>query len=470
VAEKDQNPNVIGGEKSMKVLFIDIDSIRPDHLGVYGYDAPTSPNIDELADDGIVFNRAYTANSPCMPSRAALLTGRYGLNNGVVTHEIASQTLNSPHTWQNWNGDRQDWWTLPEVLFNNRIFTCAISSFPRHPAPWFYHLWHEFHQPQEPQGSHEYFQTPRAETIVDLSLNIINQNLDDDFFMYVQFWDPHMPYNRSESEIDRFQRINLPKYPTNDQIESHIEWDAHHSAKHMNISSREDLRETLAHYDAEIKYADRNIGRIFEKMKQHGIYDDTLIILTGDHGEEFGEHGLYCEHWSTYEGTQRVPLIIKPPSYVNFTNCTRDELVTNVDLPPTITNHEELQSPSGWQGQSLIPLLKDDVDRWRNHIVVDHGLYTAQRAIRSNKWKLIQTHHPGLWGSVLPEYQLFALDDDPWEQHDLSESHSDIVDELKQKMAIWVTEHLGRNEDELHAVARTNPAGYELTKNDWNGV
>lgn len=118
----------------MPVVHIDIDSLRADHLGTYGYDAPTSPNIDELADDAVQFERMYVANSPCMPSRAAFLTGRYGLNNGVETHGVRGQQLHSAHNWEFDDGNphtqRRDYWTLPELFFQERIQSVAISSFP----------------------------------------------------------------------------------------------------------------------------------------------------------------------------------------------------------------------------------------------------------------------------------------------------------------------------------------------------
>lgn len=457
----------------MKVVFIDIDSLRPDHIGAYGYEMETTPNIDELADDGIVFNRAYAANSPCMPSRAALLTGRYGINNGVETHRVPGRTLNWPHTWEGVENSPEEWWTLPELFFKCGITACAISSFPRHPAPWFYHVWNEFTNPLEPAGPNEYFQTVRADTIADIALNKINQEADEDLLLYAQFWDPHTPYNRSREEIEQFSDVELPEFPTEDQIAAHNEWDAWHSANQEGISNREDLRETIAHYDAEIRFADHNVGRILNTLKENSIYEDSLVIVTADHGEEFGEHGLYREHWSTYDGTQRVPLIVKPPQNIEHESRTENKLVTNVDLPPTIADCAGFQIPSSWQGRSLRPLLHDGDTDWRNFIVVDHGLYTAQRAVRTDRWKFIYTYHPGMWSGVLDEKQLFDMKKDPWEQENIAPSHPDVVEDLEQKMELWAENHVGNSEDSLHAVARDGPAGeemYEAMKKDWEGV
>ena len=465
----------------MKLLCIDVDSLRADHVGAYGYDRATTPNIDALIDDGVAFERGYVANSPCMPSRAGFSSGRYGIANGVETHGRQSQTMNRPASRTDWAGswteNRPDrpWWTLPELFFQNRIRTIGVSSFPRHPAPWFYHVWHEFHQPQEPdedmtvEWGHVSFQTPRASEVVDRSIDALDRT-DDDFFLYAQFWDPHAPYNRSDEEIDRFRDGDLPPHPTADQLAEHRTWDAVRSASHTGIDSREELGELIATYDAEIRYADRHIGRLLEHLRDTGQYDETLIVLMGDHGEEFGEHGLYREHWSTHDGTQRVPTVIKPPADTAVETGRRDHLVTNVDLAPTIADYLSVEPPARWQGRSLRPIVEDADADGRDAIVVDHGLYTAQRAVRTDRWKLIHTLHPGMWGGVLPEYQLYDMHDDPWEQTDVSDAHPDVVDDLDERKLVWAGRHREGSVDTLERVAEHGPSGYLSFADDFEGV
>lgn len=89
-----------------------------------------------------------------------------------------------------------------------------MSTFPRHPAPWFYHLWHEFVQPPVPDGPDENFQTVRGETVADHVTEFIRNTGDEEFFLYAQFWDPHGPYNRSADEVQRFDDVSPPPYPT----------------------------------------------------------------------------------------------------------------------------------------------------------------------------------------------------------------------------------------------------------------
>ncbi|MBB6647775.1 sulfatase family protein [Halobellus ruber] len=460
-----------------KIIYIDIDSLRADHVGTYGYSKNTTPEIDRVATDGVRFDNAYVANSPCMPSRAALMSGRYGADNGVETHGPLSQTLNTPAHSIQWAGswsdhtDDRPWWRLPELFFKNDIYTVAVSSFPRHPAPWFYHLWDTFHQPREPTGPDESFQTPRAENVVDTAIKVVNRLADSgkDFFLYVQMWDPHAPYNRTDNEIDHFADKLTHPYPTAEQIDTHREWDAWRSASHMSINDRSDLRRLVAGYDAEIAYADAEIGRLIDRLERHGLYADTTITITGDHGEEFGEHGLYREHWSTHDGTQRVPLIIKPAADINFQQGTRDHLVTNVDMPPTLAALADLPIPERWQGESLVPLFQDSDHNWRDAIVFDHGLYTAQRAVRTADWKYIRTLNPGMWGSVVPDEQLYQMSEDPWEQDNCVASAPQVRDELHTHLRTWVEEFVPET-DALQTVAADGPAGTLAFNTDFDGV
>jgi arylsulfatase A-like enzyme len=475
----------------MPVLYIDIDSLRPDHVGCYGYEQPTTPNIDELAADSVRFDRAYVASSPCMSSRAAFVSGRYGINNGLVTHGPPGQTLNSPatrrdHLWTGYDDVDEAYWTLPELFFKNRIRTAAVSSFPRHPAPWFYHLWHEFHQPQEPEGG--YFQTPRAEDIADIGIDALDRTSGEEFFMYLQFWEPHDPYLRSPEEVEPFRDAPLPPYPTAEMLEKHMDWDAFRSptdsgldrslthCEYDHIENMEALREVIAGYDAEIHYADRHVGRVLDALRERGLYDETLIVVTADHGEEFGEHGLYREHWSTHEGTQNVPLLVKPPASADVDPGSREELVTNVDMAPTLADYAGLEPPASWQGRSIRPLLEAENDAdWREFVVLDHGQYTAQRAIRTDQYKYIRTYNPGMWGGVVPEEALYDLDADPWEQENIASERPEVAEDLRKRMAAWAEAHIGPEEDPLHAAAREGPEGmHRLYLQDgydyWEGV
>ena len=456
----------------MKTVIIDVDSLRADHVQAYGYGHSTTPRIDEFAEDAILFENTYVANSPCMPSRAGLVSGRYGINNGIETHGPMSQQLDYPAEWESnpwaggWDGELEtpeDWWTLPETIFQDRTMTGAVSSFPRHPAPWFHRSWHEFHYPQEPSGDDESFQTARGEDVTDAAMSFLDRHTESDLFLYAQYWDPHGPYKRTDQEIEEFHGDLQHPYPTAEQISEHRSWETWRSASRMGVSDRDNLEELVAAYDAEIKYVDKQIGRLLDHLRSEEIYDESLIVITGDHGEEFGEHGLYREHWSTHDGTQRVPLLVKPPANRVQENGTRSQLVTNVDIAPTVVDYAGIEKSSKWDGQSLRLLIENEDASGREYVVLDHGLYTAQRAVRTDQWKYVRTYHKGMWD--LPEEQLFDMESDPWEQTDVSEDHEDVIDTATTQMESWVEAHTSENNsDTLRTVADVGPAGYQWAK------
>jgi arylsulfatase A-like enzyme len=441
----------------MNVLILDIDSLRPDHLGCYGYGKDTSPRIDGLAGDSTVFTRAYAASSPSLPSRASLMTGRYSVSHGVVSHGTEALQVDSPEYWpawrkKDWEGDLSDWWMLPERFFRSDFHAVGISSEPRHPAPWINQAWDEFHQPREPEGPMETQGTVRGEDVADRALDALKR-VENEFFMYVQFWDPHIPCNRSEEEVESF-RGELPGYLEEVEFKS----DGWNGPPSLDIEDRDDLEEIAAGYDAEISYADRQVGRLLDELERQGIYDETLVVLVGDHGEEFGENGVFREHWSVHEGTQRIPVIMKPPYSTGGER--RDELVTNVDLAPTLADYADLELPGRWQGESVRRLVEEkDAEDWREKIVVDHGLYTVQRAlIREDGKKLVKTLHDGM--KELPREQLFDLENDRYEREELSGEFPELVEEMEEEMEEWVEDRLVTPGDPLQKLAERGPVAY----------
>lgn len=441
----------------MKFLVIDIDSLRADHVSCYGYGPETTPYIDDLASDGTIFSNAYAANSPSLPSRAALITGRYGINNGVETHGPDAYEINSPHTWDGYDNGRKAYWTLPELFYRNRVETVAIAPDGRHPSPWFFHTWHTVHQPQE-SSDRDSFMEVDGEKIADTAVEFLDGR-EDDFFLYTQFWDLHAPSKERDEGIEP----EVPDIPSEDQIEIHREYDTLHSAEDLGIEGREDLRKLLSRYDNCLRYIDRQIGRIIRKLEEEDLLEETTIVVTADHGEEFGEHGVYREHWSTYEGTQRVPLIV---STSGENVGVSEELVSNVDLAPTLADLAGIEPPERWQGESLKPLLEGDAGDWRDSLVLDHGLYTAQRAVRKEEWKLIRTYHPGVWHEQLDRIELYDLSDDPCEQKDVSKDRPRKVSELIDEMKSFVDRYVGRDGDELKNVAEKGPVGSTGAVND----
>lgn len=421
----------------MKVIYFDIDSLRPDHLGAYGYSRPTSPNIDEIARHGVLFQNCYVSDSPCMPSRAATISGRVGAKTGVVTHGQKGESMDLTVD------------TLPLLLRDRGVKTAAISTFGRHPSPWFYVGWENFY---DPAGWH--FQATPAWRINGLAERWLDDNADEDFFLWIQYWDVHAVYNPPEACVDAVRTEQYPEYPTAEEVALHQNDVFWHAAGMVGVESYEDYQRIVDLYDGEIRYVDHHIGQIIQKLESLGIREDTAIIISADHGEELGEHGVYVEHWSVHDGTNRVPLIIQLPKSCERIE-TREDLVYQMDLSATVLELFGCNIPGGWDSRSLF------TGEQRQHLVCGHGLYTAQRAVITNDWKLIRTYHPGQW--TIPAIQLFDRNRDPYEQHSVEHEHADVARQLSECLSAWeATITVAGKTDPMVLNARHGPPGIEL--------
>jgi arylsulfatase A-like enzyme len=431
----------------MPTVLIDVDSLRKDHLPFYGYSINTAPNLSELAEESAVFESFYADDTPSMPSRATIISGRTSLSHGVTSHHATDQIMNSPYTWnldrkKEWEGDLAEWWNLPELLSFNDVETCLVSSFPRKPALWFNRTWNRVKQPCEAKT----LTKVDAEEVTDRAMEFL-RSTDEDFFLYVQYWDTHAPLP------EKGLRAETPERPTEEEIGEHLEWGKWASAAEKGVEDVEDLVDLLSRYNRAIRRVDRGIGRIIRKLKRDGIYDETNIIVTADHGESFGEHGVYQEHWSVHEENQNVPLVIKSGKEGRF-----EGLCSTRDLAPTVAQMHGLESPEKWQGTSLIQRMEQD--DWEESLLLHHGLYTVQRALIRDNWKLIHTLHPGFWD--IPEYQLFELE--RGEHDNLRESEPIRFKEFREELESRIPE-----DDPYQALLEKGPAGYEYNKEFYMG-
>ncbi len=381
-----------------------------------------------------------------MPSRAATISGMLGIKNGVVTHGDRAQTL---------RGQRA---TLPQVLREYKIPAIAVSSFGRHPAPWFYVGWNEYFDPiDRPELS---FQQIAGEVVVNRAIQWLKENREKkDFYLYVQLWDPHSAYEAPRSFVDAARNEFYPEYPTAAEISSHQDDQYWRSAPGMGIETHDDWKRMIDEYDGEIRYADHQVGRLLDVLQEVVPDDELLVILSADHGEEHGEHRLYMEHWGVHNGTQRIPLVIH-----DFRRKEEGRIhagfVYQLDISATILEAFGIPIPPDWDSLSLLKQASTEVPE-RSYLVCGHGLYTAQRAVITRDWKLIRTYHPGLW--EIPRIQLFRMDD-VWERNDVAATHPEEVNRLDELLRTWEEEHrVGYDPMMVNAVE--GPAGARGARN-----
>ncbi len=432
----------------MRIIYLDIDSLRPDHMSCYGYERQTTPSIDTIAVHGVRFTRAYCASSPCVPSRASFISGRFAINHGALSHWGPGCHFVYP------DGPRhsQTYPLFTRYLRKVGYKTVTFSSFgDRHHAWWFFGGWEEVHTFTLKVGT-EHADEVNAAVIPWLRA----YGREENYFLHIQYWDPHTMYTYPPEYAQQFADQPAKRFPNEQTIQEHRR-DCHpHSASFLYphadktripstmpfaISNRTDFKKLIDGYDGGINYMDKHVGHLIEVLRELGIENEVGFIVSADHGESQGEHGIYAEHASATESVHHIPLIVSIPG-VTEPGLVNDQLVYNVDAIATITDLLDLPVPDGWDGMSFLPVLRGAESKGRDYLIMDHGLYTCQRAVRDKRWYFIRTYHPGLYS--FDPVILHDMDNDPYQQRNVAEYYPEIVQLMDSRLTTWTYENLGR--------------------------
>ncbi len=317
------------------VLLVVLDTLRADRLGCYGYERPTSPRIDAIARDGVLLERAWSAAPWTLPSHASLFSSLHAVEHGVFD---ASARL--PEEAE----------TIAEVLFDAGYDTAAFT---------------EAGYVRPELGLAQGFQRFRC------ALAEVDETLDGaaawiearerPYFAFVHTYKVHTPYDPEGAARELLVRPYDGPLPENARVD---DVPAAHKAHDYTA---EDARYLSDLYDAEIRELDVAFGSFMDRLKAAGALDDTLVIITADHGEEFAEHGQFNHSNSLYEEQLRVPLILLPPEPGALDGLRPDVAAMAVDVAPTIAQVADAPVPAGWSGRSLLEARdadEDAPDRW----------------------------------------------------------------------------------------------------------
>lgn len=439
----------------MKVLFIDIDTLRPDHMGCYGYHRDTTPNIDKVAKEGVIFTNCYCSDAPCLPSRASLITGMFGIHNGIVGH---SGTASDKRLLGKERGFRDE---IAEHNFNNifrkaNMHTASISTFAeRHSAFWFNAGFNETYNVGG--GGME-----SGEEVLPIAIDWLERNANkDNWYLHVHLWDPHTPYRAPEDFGNPFEDEPFANWITDDVLQKHLEHVGPHSINELNMfddkefeqyprqpgkaKDRKGLRRIFDGYDCGIRYADYLIGKIFDKLKEKGIYDDTAIIISSDHGENFGELGIYAEHATADRPTCHIPLIIKWPGRMK--NHIDNELHYNLDITPTIADLLNVPIYEKWNGKSFSRTITHGEPLGRDYLVLTQCAHVCQRSVRFGDWIYIRTYHDGY--HLFDKEMLFNLKNDVYQQNDVKDLYPHLCEKGAKMMLDWHDEMMATSDSQI---------------------
>ncbi len=434
----------------MRILYVDCDTLRPDHLGCYGYCRDTSPNIDRVAGEGVRFENCYVSDAPCLPSRAALHTGRFGIQSGVVNHGGECADLRLEGRDRGFKVNNKHWM---DQLRCAGYRTVSVSPFAeRHNAWWFY------------AGFNECYNTgksgqERADEIYPVAEKWLQENAhQDNWFLQVNFWDPHTPYRTPVEYGNPFEGQDYDQFLSAEDIQKHYDSYGPHSAQdtaHLgpndperfprlpkNIADLDAYRKWIDGYDVGIKYMDDYIGKLLGLLEQKGVLEDTAIIVSSDHGEAQGELGVYGDHHFADHSTSRVPLIVKWPGVAPAVN---DGLVYQLDLPPTVTDMVGGEAAPVWQGNSYADELKAGKGFGREELVLSMGVWSCNRSVRWGDWLMMRVFDDGM--KPVPEFMLFNVKDDPYQLKNLAAEEPGVLNEGLARLERWTTAQLACSPD-----------------------
>jgi len=430
----------------VNVVIVVIDALRARNLGCYGYDKPTSPNIDELAGEGVKFDRCFACANCTDPSLTTILTGKHPLSHGVTSHGESSWNENYDRFQQGGS------MLLHEILENEGFdvynFDIGVTG------PWLRESFEDEKSTDQP--FHRKIRTKIGrilrlnETVHDLSMKIHDrlfgfpdprlpaQDLTgravdalgdgDNFYALVHYWDVHIPYTPPEE----YREEDGDSYEGgNEKVSEILEQRSEMGRYGKFLSSRTDktLSDVWADYDGTIRYVDGQIGKLAEELP-----DDTLLIITADHGEGLGKsHPIYFSHGGLYDITTHVPLIMHHP---DLPAESIDSLVSHVDIAPTVLDFLNVDDPNDSDGESLKPLIDGTADKIHDEVFAIMGKRLA-RMIRTDRWKLIDPK-PELkdryWYDGDGGVELYNLERDPDEQNNVSDERGGVADELLSEL------------------------------------
>lgn len=398
------------------VLLLSLDTLRADHLGCYGWHRNTSPHLDTLAEQGVLFERCIAPFIPTFPGHTTMLSGR-----DPFDHRVVGQ-----HSGEDAPVCGEDIPLLAERLAAHGWFTAAADNLGR----WFKRGFAIYESYQWERDVRVPWR--KAEAVNGAAFRALEQCLAQDrpWFLYAHYWDPHTPY-LPPPPFDRMFYAGDEKDPDNHSADRM--WQTYDALRHYFRSwmpNVTDIDFPAAQYDAEIAYLDACLAHLWQRLDDYDLWDDTLVIITADHGEELTEHDMWYDHHGLYETNLHVPLIMVDPEFPAGERC--GGMVTHLDLVPTVLELLDIEPPDELPGASLLPLIDEGLDTGSTgETYLLESTWMKKYGWRTNEWKLIidieDPHHQ------TPPIELYHLPTDPLEQHNLADQRPEIVAALRAR-------------------------------------
>lgn len=386
------NNNAYGQKKMPNLLFIMADELRYNTMAAYGNDIIQTPNINRLANESAVFLKAYVTQPVCSPSRSSIMTGLYPHTTGCTANNIPLKDnipafpvlLNRPEYKTAFMGK----WHLGDELFPQHGFEEWVSIediYSNHfganrnkdaKSDYYHWLVNKGFEPGTKKGTFSRkfeaglpLEDSKPSFLAEEACRYLEENKSNPFVLYVSFLEPHMPFTGPLDHMYNPAGVSIPKN-LNDTLDENDPL-FYRLIRERNIkdygSSEADIRKLIARYWGLVSEVDEYIGKIIDKLKQLGLYDNTIIVLTSDHGDMMGAYHMVGKQ-VMFEEAVRVPLLLKG------LNMHQKEIIQQrvslIDLVPTLLDIMDAKVSSGLQGKSLMPMIKGE-ERKNNYVYIE---------------------------------------------------------------------------------------------------
>ena len=427
-------------KKKPNLLFLGIDSLRTDHMSLYGYHRLTTPHMDKFAARGAAFANLISPSIPTSPGYTSMFTGLDCFSSNVVAlrHE---------------GGLDPKIKTLAEILGDAGYNTTCVG-FSGNPASRGFQKYLDF----AGWGSYAEGRSPKAENLNAVTLPELQRLAEDDkpFFLFMRHMDPHSPY-LPPRPFERAFYAGNESDPQNASLKPVLTFkpfcDYFASWFPPTCTDKDYI---IAQYDGAVAYMDAAIANIFAKLAQLGIEEETLVVIDSDHGETLYDHDCFFDHHGLYECTLRVPLIFVWPGKVPAGQRFADSCQMK-DVTPTILDLIGLKTGIRFDGRSLVPLLEGKSRSVEPECYITECTWMRKHGWRTPQWKYIHALEPDF--HFKPEVELYDILRDPGETNNLAKKEPAIVAMLEARMQAWIA----KREKET---GRTNPMNTNL---NWHG-
>jgi arylsulfatase len=423
-------------QEKPNIILITADSLRANHLGCYGYPLPVSPSLDAMACQGVLFENMFAPGIPTQPSHTTIFTGLHPVTHGVVAHggraKLARQT---PY--------------LSEILFSEGYTTCAVDTLFRERI-WF---GRGYEYILDPSLHHLFYASVTQEELNDRAFQWIKTVPKGPFFMFIHYWDVHYPYVPPDRMRGLYYDGGNPVDPDNHALD---EWWTHPvgaMARDTWLRTPKgvitDPNYVTALYDRELRYLDEGIQALLDTLDKTGMAEDTLVMLLADHGESMTDHRIFYDHYGLYDNVVNVPMIVRWPGG-NLKKGTRIGPFRQLsDVMPTLLEAADAPCPEALDGSSFLKQMQGEEEpSGYDKVVGLESTWQAKYYLRNRRYKFILARQPDLLGN--PDRELYDLETDPTEDHNLVEEQPKLAAELEKELESWLANQLetaGRTKD-----------------------